>query len=202
MFKNSRTKQVNQPVFKLKQFLNTIVVPCSSKDPTNSLKNSIESSRFASYHNISNSLRKNIILNQHSLLPTNSNRKSLVIETNQTSTITIDHVQQEYNNKKNTKQIRKHFRQLKNLSIGQNSNDNLNSTNEELQTLQSNKNRATKYNTNNKNVQQKSRKQKLIDFLKGENQGIQFTQLLQKKYSKQYTLFPFFTIKKYQELQF
>ncbi|CAD8160689.1 unnamed protein product [Paramecium pentaurelia] len=199
MLTNSRSNPTTKPVLKLKHFLNTIVVPYSSKDPIYSLKNSIESSRFASYHNISNSVRKNIIKNQYSFLPCITNRKSLIIEANQISTITFDHVQLEQNN---NKQMKKHLRQLKNFSIAQNQNDNLNSTYEELQILQSNKNSPTKYKTSNKQEQQKSRKQKLVDFLKGENQGIQFTQLLQKKQSKQQTLFPSFTIKKYQELQF
>lgn len=64
MFTNTRSNPNIKPVFKLKQFLNTIVVHDSCKDTTNRIKNSIESSRFASYHNISNSVRKNIILNQ------------------------------------------------------------------------------------------------------------------------------------------
>ncbi|CAD8168681.1 unnamed protein product [Paramecium octaurelia] len=199
---NSRSNPNIKPVFRLKQFLNTIVTPEFGKDNTNRIKNSIESSRFASYHNISNSVRKNIIINQQYVLPSITNRKSLIIEPNQTPTILIDHLHLEQNMKNNTKQIKKHFRQLKNLSIAQNSNDNLNSTNEELLLLQSNKNSPKKYKTSNKQDQQKSRKQKLIDFLKGENQGLQFTQLLQKKQSKQQTLFPSFTIKKYQELQF
>ncbi|CAD8073950.1 unnamed protein product [Paramecium sonneborni] len=202
MLTNSRSKPTIKPVFKLKQFLNTIVVPYSSKDPTNRLKNSIESSRFASYHNISNSVRKNMIISQQFLLPSITNRKSLIIEPNQSSTLAVDHAQLEQNIINNNKHKKKNFRQFKNLSIAQNSNDNLNSTNEELLLLQSNKNSPTKYKTSNKQEQQKSRKQKLIEFLKGENQGIQFTQLLQKKQSKQQTLFPSFTIKKYQELQF
>ncbi|CAK77566.1 unnamed protein product (macronuclear) [Paramecium tetraurelia] len=199
---NSRSNPNIKPVFRLKQFLNTIVTPEFGKDNTNRIKNSIESSRFASYHNISNSVRKNIIINQQYVLPSITNRKSLIIEPTQTPTVLIDHLHLEQNMKNNTKQIKKHFRQLKNLSIAQNSNDNLNSTNEELLFLQSNKNSPKKYKTSNKQDQQKSRKQKLIDFLKGENQGLQFTQLLQKKQSKQQTLFPSFTIKKYQELQF
>ncbi|CAD8062600.1 unnamed protein product [Paramecium primaurelia] len=159
MLTNSRSNPTIKPVLKLKHFLNTIVVPYSSKDPIYSLKNSIESSRFASYHNIGNSVRKNIIKNQHSFLPCITKRKSLIIEANQISTITFDHVQQEQNN---NKQMKKHLRQLKNLSIAQNSNDNLNSTYEELQILQSNKNSPTKYKTSNKQEQQKSRKQKLV----------------------------------------
>lgn len=47
-------------------------------------------------------------------------------------------------------------------------------------------------------MKEKSRRQKLIEFLRGENQTISY--LLSKKSTQNKTLLPSFIIKKYQEL--
>ncbi|CAD8180054.1 unnamed protein product [Paramecium octaurelia] len=187
MLNNQKSKPKFKPAFKLKQLLNTIGLPEGLKDQNNS--------QFQLYQQISSSIRKNGSNFKPSFLPSITNRKSLIS--------TFDHLLPDKSIKNKKKELHKNYKKFNNLSIALNPNEQTNLTNDELQLFQSIKNSPQKQQNNNKSPdQKKTRKQKLIEFLKGQHQNIQFTTLLQKKSLKDQALLPSFVITKYQELQF
>ncbi|CAD8172541.1 unnamed protein product [Paramecium octaurelia] len=199
MLTNQRSKPKLKPVFKFKYFLKTIGLPEILKDQSGRLRNSVENNQFPLYQHISSSVRKNSSTIQQSLLPSVTNRKSLVIEPISYSINNLDHLIPD----KSIKNKKKNYKKFKNLSIYMNSNEYINLTNDELQAVQSIKNSPNKQQTNNKSQdQKKTRKQKLIEFLKGQHQNMQFTTILQRKNQKDQAVLPSFIITKYQELQF